>query len=125
MTHSKTVTAGETFIFSTNYSSTRQTKFLCKGEDPSTCTRWWTGEPVLRDTVTGLASHVTVTLQAVALADAGTYWCGARSVQGRASHLIFYRLLLHVGKAGPGGLVAPRGRLGGGLTQCGVEPVVQ
>lgn len=108
-THSATVTAGETFVYSSNYStssspssyshiSAQRIKFLCKGEGPTTCKLLWDGEPVVSDDQ--LLSTVTVTFRAVTLAHNGTYWCGAQSVQGRRSNRIFYRLLLHVGKRG-------------------------
>lgn len=105
-THSATVTAGETFIYSYNYLSfnvssgrrgTQPKKFLCKGEDPTTCSRWWIGEPEVIDNQQ--LSSVTVTLRAVTPAHNGTYWCGAQT-EGRRSSLIFYRLQLQVGKRG-------------------------
>lgn len=106
------VTAGETFVYSSNYStssspsssstyshsSAQRIKFLCKGEVPTMCSQLWDGKPVVSDDQR--LSTVTVTLQAVTPAHTGTYWCGARSVQGRRSNRIFYKLLLHVGKRG-------------------------
>lgn len=105
-THSATVTAGENFVYSSNYSSfnvpsgrssAQLKKFLCKGTDPTTCSRWWNGEPEVSDNQE--LSSVTVTLLAVTPNHTGTYWCGARS-EGRRSNLIFYRLQLQVGKRG-------------------------
>lgn len=105
-THKATVTAGETFVYSFNYSSfnvssgrsgAQQKKFLCKGDDPTTCSQMWNGEPEVSDNQQ--LSNVTVTLQAVTLGHNGTYWCGARA-EGRSSNLIFYRLQLQVGKRG-------------------------
>lgn len=105
-THSATVTAGETFVYSSNYSSfnvssgrsgVQRKKFLCKGGNPTTCTQSWNREPVVSDNQQ--LCSITVTLQEVTLAHTGTYWCGARSY-GRSSHLIFYRLQLQVGKTG-------------------------
>lgn len=104
-THSATVTAGETFVYSSNYStssssstysqsSAQRIKFLCKGEVPTMCSQLWDGKPVVSDDQR--LSTVTVTLQAVTPAHTGTYWCGARSVQGRRSNRIFFKLLLHV-----------------------------
>lgn len=105
------MTAGETWFYPFNYSSScssypsfysqasaQRTKFLCKGEDPTTCNPLWNGGPVVSDDQR--LSAVSVTLRAVTPAHSGTYWCGAQSVQGRRSDCIFYRLLLRVGKGG-------------------------
>uniref|UniRef100_A0A3Q3JDG4 Immunoglobulin V-set domain-containing protein n=1 Tax=Monopterus albus TaxID=43700 RepID=A0A3Q3JDG4_MONAL len=66
------------------HSGTYENKFICKGEDPSTCQRLVSTNQgsvgrrfSMKDDKS--QSNITVTVRRVTADDTGTYWCGAES----------------------------------------------
>ncbi|XP_030579740.1 uncharacterized protein LOC115776266 [Archocentrus centrarchus] len=75
------------------------TKFICKGDDPSTC------QPLVNTTNTEMnvkfsmtdnkqKKNISITMREVTVNDSGTYWCGAESTDRR--RFFIHKLLVTV-----------------------------
>ncbi|TDH13561.1 hypothetical protein EPR50_G00034650 [Perca flavescens] len=74
-------------------------KFICKGEDPSTC------EQIVSTAKTNSGKfsmedkeerNITITVRNVTTEDSGTYWCGAERNDPKQSNPFFHKLVMTV-----------------------------
>nr|XP_020443435.1 uncharacterized protein LOC109952612 [Monopterus albus] len=85
------------------HSGTYENKFICKGEDPSTCQRLVSTNQgsvgrrfSMKDDKS--QSNITVTVRRVTADDTGTYWCGAESTDSGHRNQFLHRYLITVGE---------------------------
>uniref|UniRef100_A0A3Q0RRP7 Immunoglobulin V-set domain-containing protein n=1 Tax=Amphilophus citrinellus TaxID=61819 RepID=A0A3Q0RRP7_AMPCI len=78
------------------------TKFICKGDDPSTC------QPLVNTTNTEMnmkfsmtdnkqKKNISITMREVTVNDSGTYWCGSESTDRR--RFFIHKLSVTVGES--------------------------
>ncbi|XP_071351511.1 polymeric immunoglobulin receptor-like isoform X3 [Trachinotus anak] len=93
-------TVGRTFTYLCDYNRTAPIKkFICKGEDPSTCQPLVsTAKPNEKFSMKDdkRKGTVTITVRAVTADDAGTYWCGAENNINKRSNPFFHRFIMTV-----------------------------
>ncbi|XP_075318387.1 uncharacterized protein LOC142377936 isoform X1 [Odontesthes bonariensis] len=95
----KSAKVGQDLTYFCKYFGNVSTKFICKGEDPSTCqlcvntTKPDSTRFAMKDNIT--QEKITITLRKLAPADSGTYWCGAESVDKQQS-IFFHIMVLNV-----------------------------
>ncbi|KAM3620802.1 uncharacterized protein V6R79_002203 [Siganus canaliculatus] len=96
----KNFTVGDDFSYLCEYQPSSPIKrFLCKGEDPSTCHQLAstakfdkTSRFSMKEDKT--KSKVTITMRHMTGSDTGTYWCGAESTDRTQENQFFHRLVL-------------------------------
>ncbi|KAM9758678.1 uncharacterized protein ACNS7B_005590 isoform 2-T2 [Menidia menidia] len=106
-TFEKSTTSGEDLSFFCKYKDARySTKFICKGEDPSTCQRLVNTTKPNKNSRFSMyddknKKNITVTMRGVTAADSGMYWCGA-TLSGKQGDIeLISRMLLNVEGTGP------------------------
>ncbi|KAM9758724.1 polymeric immunoglobulin receptor-like [Menidia menidia] len=90
---------GQDFSFFCLYLNDVVPKFICKGEDPSTCERLVNttkphGSPRFSMRDDKAKKNISVTMRAVTGADSGTYWCGEESASRHRSPTFLHRMHL-------------------------------
>ncbi|XP_028430564.1 uncharacterized protein LOC114553555 [Perca flavescens] len=93
-------TVGENLTYWCGYPrSTWIKKFICKGEDPSTCKQIVStaqsnaGKFSMMD---DKVKNITITVRNITTEDSGTYWCGAERNYPKQSNPFFHRFMMTV-----------------------------
>ncbi|XP_047439765.1 uncharacterized protein LOC125007171 isoform X2 [Mugil cephalus] len=98
--------AGQNFTYWCSYSKVNgvssSTKFICKGEDTSTCQRLVNTTKAdvnnrisMNDDIAN--KNITITMREVTTGDSGTYWCGAETTDSRCSSTFINKATVTVG----------------------------
>ncbi|XP_041836747.1 uncharacterized protein LOC121636945 [Melanotaenia boesemani] len=113
----KSPAVGENFTYYCKYHKDyNSTKFICKGEDPSTC------QHLVSTTKPDMSAKfnmnddtenkkITITVREVTAADSGTYWCGVESTDEQRCNTFIHRMILNVDREVQGKGKQPNNRV--------------